>query len=438
MKLLTVDIEYPLPDIPPPTVGEQWVLVRLHGAPLGILVVPEGPGWTAADLAGRIVSNFAERILRHLVRDGIAGGQMPVRLVDGVPALAQLPRECAGVSNPELPILSIAVCTRNGSARLGPCLDSLAALRYPPERLDLIVVDNAPADASTRDVVLSGYLAFRYIVEPRPGLDWARNRAILEARGEVIAFTDDDVTVDEGWALAIGRLFAGDPDVQAVTGLVVPDEIDAEPQRLFEQYGGFNRGYDRQYFRVGPGVPRDVARLYGGTGRFGTGANMAFRRSFLDRIGLFDPALDVGTPTNGGGDLEMFFRVLKEGGTLVYEPAAIVRHRHRKNYDELRTQIANNGIGFYSYLVRSAGAYPDERVGLVRLGVWWLWWWNVRRLARSYVHPRWFPRELVLAELKGSLMGVRRYERSREHAARLARAFGPQQPAPAGAHGEPA
>ena len=88
---------------------------------------------------------------------------------------------------------------------------------------------------------------------------------------------------------------------------------------------------------------------------------MAYRHSLFARIGGFDPALDVGTVTNGGGDLEMFFRVLKEGYTLVYEPAALVRHRHRRDYAQLREQITNNGVGFYAYLVRSALHYRDER-----------------------------------------------------------------------------
>ena len=63
---------------------------------------------------------------------------------------------------------------------------------------------------------------------------------------------------------------------------------------------------------------------------------MAYRKSVFDQIGFFDPALDVGTVTNGGGDLEMFFRVLKHGYTLVYEPKAIIRHRHRREYADLK------------------------------------------------------------------------------------------------------
>jgi hypothetical protein len=139
---------------------------------------------------------------------------------------------------------------------------------------------------------------------------------------------------------------------------------------------------------------------------------MAFRREFFDLHGEFDPALDVGTVTNGGGDLEMFFRVLKEGHALVYEPRAIVRHRHRREYDQLRTQIENNGIGFYSYLTRSARAYPDERSDFARFGAWWGWHWNVRRFLRSLAGLERVPRDLVVAEIGGSLKGLRRYSAS--------------------------
>lgn len=402
MKLLTVDLESPLPGIPPPTIGEQWVLVRLHGEPLGILKF-NGHGCSARELADLIAKRFDDRILRHVVADS---------LMDGRAALQPLSSDCPRRRPVELPGMTVAVCTRDGAARLPACLDSLLALSYPADRLHLVLVDNQPGSEATKALIADRYPSIRYVVESTPGLDRARNRAIREASGDVIAFTDDDVSVDAGWAEAIGRVFATEPDVQAVTGLVLPDEIDVEPQRLFEEYGGFNRGFERQYHRVDTVSGERAARRHGGAGKFGTGANMAFRRTVFDRIGMFDPALDVGTLTNGGGDLEMFFRVLKEGGTLVYEPSAMVRHRHRRTYEALRTQLANNGIGFYAYLVRSAMHYPDERRAFARLGAWWFWWWNLRRLARSVVKPSVFPRDLIIAELVGSVVGLRRYSQS--------------------------
>lgn len=390
MKLISVDADFALPDIPPPIVGEQWVLVRFRGAPVGILKFA-GRGCSSRELACTIADRFGERMMRRQYRAQAFGGER-----DGPVAL---------------PRITVAVCSRDGAARLPECLDSLRLLAYPTDRLDLLVVDNAPVDDSTQ-LLLRRYPSIRYVVEPVPGLDRARNRAIHESSSDVIAFTDDDVSVDSQWVMALGTLFAADPSVDAATGLVVADEIDVEPQRLFEEYGGFGRGFDRQYFRVDSVSGEPAATRHGGAGKFGTGANMAFRRAMFERIGTFDPALDVGTPANGGGDLDMFFRVLKAGGTLVYEPSAIVRHRHRRTYQALRTQFVNNGVGLYAYLVRNAHHYPDERGALLRLGAWWFWWWNLRRLARSFVKPSEFPRDLIVAELLGSVAGLRRYPRA--------------------------
>jgi GT2 family glycosyltransferase len=397
VKLLTVNAEEPLPDIPSPVVGEQWVLVRVHREPLGILKFTTG-GCTASELAERIENRFDAGLARHFAADWMTSGIPPDRRQRICPRLRSLP---------DLSV-TVAVCTRDGASRLGECLAALATLDYPSSLLDLLVVDNAPKDDAVRRLIETHFPHVRYVVEPRPGLDRARNRAILEARGEIIAFTDDDVSVDRWWVDALARLFTADPGVDAVTGLVVPDAIDVDAHRLFEQYGGFGRGYDRQYFRVDDRVGEPASVRHGGSGRFGTGANMAFRRRLFDRIGLFDPALDVGTPTNGGGDLEMLFRVLKHGGTLVYEPSAIVRHRHRGSYAALREQLTNNGIGFYAYLVRTARVYDDERTSVMRLGIWWMAWWNVRRLARAMVR-RDFPIDLILAEARGSWMGLFRY-----------------------------
>jgi glycosyltransferase involved in cell wall biosynthesis len=399
VKLICADLEGTLPDVPPCTHGEQWVLMRLHGAPLGV-VRPPVTGCSGSELRRLSFAAQQPAIVRHLLGDCL-GAAAP-----GLDELLAIPPSCPRRTDPPRSRVTVAVCTRNRAAQLGPCLDALIALDYPPQLLDLLVVDNAPADTATRDLV-ARYRGVRYACEPRPGLDNARNRAIAEARGDVLAYTDDDVVVDAGWARALARAFEEEPHAMCVTGLVVPDAIDTPAHLLFERYGGFGRGFDRAVFRVSRGG--DAVREYGGTGRFGTGANMAFRVSFFAAHGRFDPALDVGTPANGGGDLEMFLRVLKEGHALVYEPAALVRHRHRATYPELRTQIVNNGIGFYAYLMRTARCYPDARGSVVRLGLWWFWWWNLRRVMAGLFGRGRVPLDLVIAELKGSLIGLTRY-----------------------------
>lgn len=402
MKLLIIELERPLPTVPPRTYGEQWLLIRLHGQPLGILQTGSD-GCEPEALARLVLQQFGWAVASHLVADHPGSA-----ILDDLSHLTPI---CPRPRHEPESLVTVAVCTRNRAAQLPACLDALSRLDYPAHLLDLLVVDNAPTDDSTRTVV-ARFRRCRYVVEPEPGLDRARNRAIVEARGSILAYTDDDVSVDGGWVRAIAEAFAEEPEAMCVTGLVVPDEVDTDAQVLFERYGGFGRGCERQVFRVDIEGGHGAARQYGGTGRFGTGANMAFRCSFFERAGGFDPWLDVGTPANGGGDLEMFFRVLQCGHALVYEPAAVACHRHRRDMAALTAQIANNGIGFYAYLVRTARAWPGERGAVIRLGLWWLWWWNLRRLLRSIVRPGPVPRRLMLAELKGSFVGLFRYKGS--------------------------
>lgn len=433
MFLPTATAETELSQPPHPLVGltgaaRARCLVRLHGVPLGEVEVPLESGICRAEtLRAAALRDLAGPITRqHLLNLLAAAGERAgdsAQQGDWTLGAALNAPPAPPLADLTLPSLTVAVCTRDRPEDLGRCLEALLRLDYPG--LDLLVVDNAGRTDATERVVAACGGRVRLVREERPGLDWARNRAVLEARGEVIAFTDDDVVVDPGWARALGEAFAEDPAVMAVTGLVLPLELSTEAQALFERYGGFGRGFVRRRF----GLDRDGAARAGlrfaGSGQCGTGANMAYRRRVFDEVGYFDPALDVGTVTNGGGDLEMFFRVIKGGHPLVYEPRAVVRHRHRREYAELRTQLANNGVGFYSHLVRSALAYPEEREELLRLGAWWFGHWNLRRLLGSFVRPPAVPRDLILAEIGGVFQGLTRYQRARLRATELAQAGDP-------------
>jgi O-antigen biosynthesis protein len=110
----------------------------------------------------------------------------------------------------------------------------------------------------------------------------------------------------------------------------------------------------------------------------------------------------------------------------VYEPSALVRHRHE--YAQLRVQITDFGVGFYAYLVRSAIAYPRQQFAIASFGLWWLWRRNIRRLLLSLMHPWPVARALILTEMRGSLIGLGRYQQALPAAAVIARAFGPIAP----------
>lgn len=396
-------------------------LVRLHGTPLGYIQLGITNGCCeAAAISQAILDQYGWPIMRHLMADRLMHPLGAAEL-----SLADLLNTTHAPYTGPTPLVTVAVCTRDRTDDLALCLAGLAQLRYPA--LEILIVDNAPTDDATETLIRTQYPQVRYCREPRPGLSWARNRAILEAQGEIIAFTDDDVVVDPNWAAALSQTFVENPDVMAVTGLVVPYELETEPQILFEVHGGFGRGFERQRYQVSGKEQRRTAH-YLGAGKFGTGANMAFRRRLFELIGYFDPALGVGTVTNGGEDLEMFFRLLHQGYPLIYEPNAFVRHRHRRAYTELRRQLTNNALGVTSFHVCGALHYPDERKKFIWLQWWWLLHWHGKRLAQSLTRPHRFPRDLIWAELNGYLRGFMRYPAARRKAAEIIERFGPLHP----------
>ncbi|WP_233289170.1 glycosyltransferase family 2 protein, partial [Kitasatospora sp. MBT63] len=231
-------------------------------------------------------------------------------------------------------------------------------------RVEVIVVDNAPADDTTELLIRTRYRdRIRYLREPVPGLARARNRGLAAARGELVAFTDDDALADPGWVSAMVAAFRSDERIGCVTGLVLPAELDTEAQAAFERFGGYTKGFTaRSWSRAQSTDPLLALRV----GGFGTGANMAFRTDLLRRLGGFDTATGAGTRTRGGEDLLAFFHVLEGGHTVAYQPDAIVWHRHRRTMDGLHSQIFGFGVGFGAYVTAVLARRPRLLATLFR------------------------------------------------------------------------
>ncbi len=316
---------------------------------------------------------------------------------------------CSPIPAPNDPPITVVVCTRDRTQPLRHCLAALQTLDYP--HYEVVVVDNAPSNEETRQLVMETAVTFaslRYVCEPRPGLDWARNRGIAEAQHDLVAFTDDDARPDARWLQAIARAFA-EPEVMAVTGSVAAAELETPAQNLFEfVYGGMNHGFRRWFVRR---AGLSAEQLFWASA-FGVGANMAFRRSVFAQIGGFDVALDVGTPSGGGGDVEMFYRLVAQGHTLVYEPDALVWHTHRREEQDLVRLVYQNGRSFACYLLTCGRNGTDwgQLTGFVLRS--WLWGWIGKRL----IWPKSFPRWLIWQELKGVLSAPRAYRDTLRHA----------------------
>ncbi len=397
---VVVDLAEPVPDLPTRGAAALHVTVLWRGRPLGRAVLPAPVDPYPSTL---LAPDLARRF----------GDQLAAARVD---ELLTPTRERAGCTG------TVVVCTRNRLDSLRGCLEALAAM-VPGDPVDVLVVDNGDGDDATRALV-EGH-GFRWVHEPVAGLDRARNRALLEATGDVVLFTDDDVRVQPTWARTLLRCFE-DPLVGAATGMVLPAVLDTAEQRTFEIHFGFGRGVRR---RVVDGA---YARPLTG-GSLGAGASMAFRRDLLLDLGGFPEVLDGGTPTKSGGDTYALYRVLRAGRRGVFEPRALSLHLHREGVDELLRTVAGYSTGTYGFLLYAL-VHDRDPQALRHLASWTVDWVG-RRLARSLARrPGAPPVELAWADVTGGLRApaalVRAHRQARQREP-LLRPGGPaRSPAP--------
>ncbi len=309
-------------------------------------------------------------------------------------------------SETQEPPLTVVVCTHERPDDLQRCLAALAGQTVGG--LEVVVVDNAPRTDRTREVAEEASVS--YVIEPVPGLNRARNLGLRVARSPYVAYTDDDAIPEPDWAAALLAVL-GEPGVGGVAGNMEPAELETEAQHLFERYLGSEAGRRRRLERRRFATPFPPA----GAGQVGAGANMAFSRATLREVGGFDPAFDGGTPTRSGGDTEIFARMIAAGHRLVYEPRAVVAHRHRRTRRELRAQLFGYGVGVYAFWTHRI--LRDRDVEAARFALSTLHTHAWRRLRRSLLgRSDEVPPDLVLAELLGCLWGPVAYWQARREA----------------------
>ncbi len=234
-------------------------------------------------------------------------------------------------------LASIIVCTKNRPDDLERCLNSLQMYSGQDE-FEVLVVDDLFASISARKIV-EKYPGCRYFQDHGCGQGEAKNVGIEAAFGEYIIFTDDDVVILPGWIENLLKNF-DNPMVGYVSGQVKALEIKTDAQKIFEDLAVLSKATYRKVFDTGffskfrlRGVPVHLISM---------GANSAIPKRVLDIVGLHDPLFGVGSATEGSEAGELCYRILQKGYIAVFDPAALVLHRHPVTRQNLRKR-------FYTY-----------------------------------------------------------------------------------------
>ncbi len=409
IRILEIEIGQPLLPVSPEDKGYSYrqalCLIRLHSRPLGMieLDLTNGP-INADDCAQHIWNALGAKISVHLQQDNLPAirglGSEGIQVAQKPYCIEERERFLK-----EAPFVSIIVPTHERPERIPACLNALLALDYP--QYEIIVVDNAPKTDATANFMHENYQDHPhvcYVREERAGVSWARNRGIQTAKGEILAFADDDVLVDRYWLAELVKAFQVTSNVGCVTGLILSGELETPAQILFESHDE-ESGYSDQW-RFSQHIftrRKRHVHLYK-IALFGAGASMAFKADLLRAIGGFDPALGTQGLVQSGEDIAAYFKLLMQGYDVVYEPASLVYHKNRREYEALYQQIYHYGIGATAYLTKNLLEHPQLVIDLFTKVPYDLFM-SMKSLKKKRPTSVIYPKELAAMSYKGMWRG---------------------------------
>jgi glycosyltransferase involved in cell wall biosynthesis len=244
------------------------------------------------------------------------------------------------------PRLSVILPTFNRARSLQRAIDALLRQTAPPRDYEIVVVDNNSNDGTAAWLAAIEDVRLRAVREERQGLSHARNAGLRHARGEYVAFTDDDVEVAPDWVATIVSALDARRDVDGVGGRVLPAWPGERPAWLtrshwaplaLQDHGDEKRVFDQR-------TPIGLV-----------GANVAFRRTVFDRTGPF--AAEVQRVRDGIGsteDHDLLARLYAGGGRMLYLPRMLALARVQADRCE-RTYHRrwHEGHGRFHALMRS-------------------------------------------------------------------------------------
>lgn len=241
--------------------------------------------------------------------------------------------------------MSVIVPTYERSEQLTRTLQALSAVTQPLGGSEVIVVDDGSGieHAERIEQAVAALRCARLLRQPNGGPSAARNMGIAHARGELIAFLDDDCMPTPEWLVALTRpLLASDEQLAAVGGRVVA----APPRNWVQRFC------------------MAIEYATGEQGKFENAStqNACYRRSALVQIGTFD----TGFRHPGGDDPDLSTRAVQAGYRLEYVPEAIVQHEELASYRDFLLHMYYRGLGE----ARIGWKFSRRRRVVARLALW--------------------------------------------------------------------
>ncbi|MBQ8959022.1 MAG: glycosyltransferase family 2 protein [Bacteroidales bacterium] len=218
-------------------------------------------------------------------------------------------------------MLSLIVCSYNRDKYLYGALQCIAENDFPTENFEIVLVNNLSTDNTEAECqrFANDYpkVDFRYFIETRQGLSFARNRGIEESRGDVLVFLDDDSYIQENYLHNLQQQLSSHPDADAFGGKIAPVFESGEAPKWLSKWN---------YSWVSAIDMGDKVRRFEGKA-FPIGANMGIRRSTLDKTGAFNTQLGRSKKNlMGGEEKDLFERIQRQGGAIYYFPDVLVHH----------------------------------------------------------------------------------------------------------------
>jgi len=256
------------------------------------------------------------------------------------------------------PVISIIVAVFNGDRTINKCVQSLLSVDYP--KYEIIIVDDGSTDRTKQ--ILFGYKdKIRIIQLEHQGPSKCRNKAVLEAKGDFVAFTDSDCVVDKDWIRQLMRGFSSDDIVSVGGSQFSPEDDSYFGKRVQDCFAlsGFIGGYFKK---------RGLANIV--EVDHNPSCNVIYRKDIFLKEGGFDETLWPGE------DVDLDYRLKRKGYKLFYNPLAKVYHYRPNSFRKLSSMMFRygfvQGIIIKRYrLVRKIILFPLLLVVMIAIGLKW-------------------------------------------------------------------